>query len=73
MERGPRQCDAEQRDGDPEALSESGRDELARVRKQVIELETDNEFLRRAAACFARTPRAAQFRHRDRCQRNATH
>ncbi len=46
--------DAEQRDGDPDVLSESERVELARLRKQVIELETDNEILRRAAAYFAR-------------------
>jgi len=46
--------DAEERDADPNALSESERDELARLRKQVIELQTDKEILRRAAAYFAR-------------------
>ena len=39
---------------DPEGLSESERDELRRLRRQVIELETDTEILRRAAAYFAR-------------------
>ena len=39
---------------DPDALSESERDELKRLRRQVIELETDTEILRRAAAYFAR-------------------
>jgi transposase len=42
------------RDGDPEALSESERAELQRLRKEVIELRTDKEILRRAAAYFAR-------------------
>ena len=46
--------DADSRAGDPDALSESERDELARLRKQVIELQTDKEILRRAAAYFAR-------------------
>ncbi|WP_420452368.1 transposase [Ilumatobacter sp.] len=46
--------DADSRAGDPAALSESERDELARLRKQVIELQTDKEILRRAAAYFAR-------------------
>lgn len=46
--------DADSRAGDPVALSESERDELARLRKQVIELQTDKEILRRAAAYFAR-------------------
>lgn len=39
---------------DPDALSESEREELKRLRRQVIELETDTEILRRAAAYFAR-------------------
>ena len=46
--------EADSRAGDPAALSESERDELARLRKQVIELQTDKEILRRAAAYFAR-------------------
>lgn len=46
--------DAATRDTDPDALSESERDELRRLRRQVIELETDTEILRRAAAYFAR-------------------
>lgn len=39
---------------DPDALSESEREELKRLRRQVIELETDTEILRRTAAYFAR-------------------
>jgi len=46
--------DAETRSADPEVLSESERDELRRLRRQVMELETDAEILRRAAAYFAR-------------------
>lgn len=46
--------DANERDADPDALSESEREELKRLRRQVIELETDTEILRRAAAYFAR-------------------
>ena len=42
------------RDVDPDALSESERDELRRLRKQVVELQNDNQILRRAAAYFAR-------------------
>ena len=42
------------RDADPDALSESERDELRRLRKENIELQTDTEILRRAAAYFAR-------------------
>ena len=42
------------RDADPEGLSESERAELQRLRKEVIELRTDKEILRRAAAYFAR-------------------
>lgn len=45
---------ATQRDADPDALSESERDELRRLRRQVIELQTDTEILRRAAPYFAR-------------------
>lgn len=39
---------------DAEALSESERDELRRLRKENLELRTDTEILRRAAAYFAR-------------------
>ena len=46
--------DAETRAADPDALSESERDELKRLRKENIELQTDKEILRRAAAYFAR-------------------
>lgn len=46
--------DAAERGGDPDALSESERDELKRLRKENIELKTDKEILRRAAAYFAR-------------------
>ena len=41
--------DATQRTADPDGLTESERDELKRLRRQVIELETDTEILRRAA------------------------
>ena len=46
--------DASERGADPDALTESERDELKRLRRQVIELETDTEILRRAATYFAR-------------------
>lgn len=46
--------DSDERDGDPDSLSESERDDLARLREQVIELETDKEILRWAAGYFAR-------------------
>ncbi len=46
--------DRDERDADPEALTESERDELKRLRRQVIELETDTETLRLPAACLAR-------------------
>ena len=39
---------------DPEALSESERDELRRLRQENAELRSDKEILRRAAAYFAR-------------------
>ena len=46
--------DAQARAADPNGLSESERDELARLRKENIELRTDREILRKAAAYFAR-------------------
>jgi len=46
--------DADTRTVDPGALTESERDELRRLRKENIELQTDKEILRRAAAYFAR-------------------
>lgn len=39
---------------DPDSLSESERDELKRLRREVVELRTDKEILKRAAAFFAR-------------------
>ena len=46
--------DEQRRVDDPDALSESEREELARLRKENIELRTDREILRKAAAYFAR-------------------
>lgn len=46
--------EARERAADPEALSESEREELARLRREVTELRVDREILRRAAAYFAR-------------------
>ena len=43
-----------EREQDPEALSESEREELARLRREVTELRVDREILRKAAAYFAR-------------------
>lgn len=45
---------AETRAADPDALSEPERDELRRLCKENIELQTDKELLRRAAAHCAR-------------------
>lgn len=45
---------ASERASDPDSLTESERDELRRLRKENIELRTDTEILRRAAAYFAR-------------------
>lgn len=45
--------DRQRRAEDPDALSESEREELARLRKENIELRTDREILRKAAY-FAR-------------------
>ena len=42
------------RNADPGAVSESEREELQRLRKEVMELRTDKEILRRAAVYFAR-------------------
>lgn len=42
------------REEDPEGLSESERDELKRLRRENLELRTDREILRKAAAFFAR-------------------
>jgi transposase len=41
-------------DADPDALTESERAELKRIRKESAQLRVDNEILRRAAAYFAR-------------------
>ena len=46
--------DARLRAEDPDGLSESEREELARLRKENLELRTDREILRKAAAYFAR-------------------
>jgi transposase len=46
--------EAAARAADPDGLSESERAELARLRKENIELRTDREILRKAAAYFAR-------------------
>jgi transposase len=46
--------DAATRAADPDGLAESERDELRRLRREVVELRTDKEILRRAAAYFAR-------------------
>jgi transposase len=46
--------DAVERAADPDSLSESERDELRRLRKENVELRTDKEILRRAAAYFVR-------------------
>jgi len=46
--------DAKARAGDPDGLTESERVELQRLRREVVELRTDREILRKAAAYFAR-------------------
>lgn len=46
--------DARARAADPEGLSESEREELARLRRENIDLKVDREILRKAAAHFAR-------------------
>lgn len=46
--------DAAARAADPAGLGESERDELKRLRRENVELRTDREILRKAAAYFAR-------------------
>jgi transposase len=46
--------DERERASDPEALSESERVELRRLRREKAQLEMDMEILRKAAAYFAR-------------------
>jgi transposase len=46
--------DRRERDADPEALTESERAELKRLRKESVQLRMDMEILRKAAAYFAR-------------------
>src|SRR5690606_28670514 len=46
--------EATERASDPNALSESERDELKRLRKKTAQQEIDLEILRKAAAYFAR-------------------
>jgi transposase len=46
--------EARERAADPSALSESEREELRRLRREVADLRVDREILRKAAAYFAR-------------------
>ncbi len=46
--------EAAERAADPDGLSESELEELKRLRKENLELRTDREILRKAAAFFAR-------------------
>ena len=46
--------EAQARAADPDGLSMTEREELRALRKEVIELRTDREILRKAAAYFAR-------------------
>ena len=46
--------EAAARAADPDGLSETEREELRRLRKENVDLRTDREILRKAAAYFAR-------------------
>ncbi len=46
--------DEEARAADPDGLTESEREELKRLRKEVTDLRIDREILRKAAAYFAK-------------------
>jgi len=46
--------EAQARAADPNGLSETEREELRRLRKENVQLRTDREILRKAAAYFAR-------------------
>jgi transposase len=46
--------DAQLQRDDPGAVTETEREELRRLRKEIAELRTDKEILKRAAAYFAR-------------------
>ncbi len=46
--------DREAREANPDGLSESDLEELNRLRRENMELRTDREILRKAAAFFAR-------------------
>jgi transposase len=46
--------EARERAADPKGLSESEREELQRLRREVADLRIDREILRKAAAYFAR-------------------
>ena len=46
--------DAQRERDDPGSVSETEREELRRLRKEVVELRTDKEILKRAAAYFAK-------------------
>jgi transposase len=46
--------EAEARAADPDGLSMTEREELRALRKEVMDLRTDREILRKAAAYFAR-------------------